>query len=58
MSETIPASCMECTYYIYKGEDEQFCSAAWLREVHLHRHQKKPKWCPMERRAKKNESHA
>lgn len=58
MSETIPVSCADCQKYIYKGEDEQYCQAARMREMRLKRWQKKPKWCPIERRAMKNESNA
>ena len=45
-----PESCMECPKYIYKGEDEQYCQAAHMRDFVLKRWQKKPKWCPIERR--------
>ena len=50
MDEMIPDSCMNCPMYIYKGDDEQFCRAKRLREITLQRRQKKPKWCPLERR--------
>jgi hypothetical protein len=47
--ENIPESCMECSKFVYKGDDEQFCRAARFREVWLKRWQKKPKWCPLEK---------
>lgn len=50
MSEIkVPESCMDCRKYIYKGDDEQYCQAAKMREFHLLRWQKRPKWCPIAR---------
>lgn len=48
--KNIPESCAECPKYIYKGDDEQLCQASRMREMHLKRWQKKPKWCPIEKR--------
>ena len=50
MSEIKPESCMDCPKYIYKGDDEQYCRAARMRMFSLARWQKKPRWCPFERR--------
>ena len=60
MNENIPESCAKCYKYIYKGEDEAYCQAAGMREVWLKGWQRKPKWCPIERkwREQKNESDA
>jgi hypothetical protein len=47
--KTIPESCDECSKYIYKGDDEQYCRAARMREVWRRKWQKRPKWCPLDR---------
>ena len=47
--------CIDCPKYIYKGDDEQYCQAARMREIYLKRWQDKPKWCPLERRARREE---
>ena len=58
MTENTPESCDACPKYIYKGEDEQYCQAARMREIWRKKWQKKPKWCPIERRVTRNESNA
>lgn len=58
IEEKIPESCVDCPKFIYKGDDEQFCMAARMREVWLKRWQKKPKWCPLERRRNQRESNS
>lgn len=50
MSEIKPESCMDCPKFIYKGEDEQYCRAARMRNFTLQRWQKKPRWCPLDRK--------
>ena len=52
MTENVPESCDACPKYIYKGEDEQYCQAARMREIRRKKWQKKPKWCPIERRVR------
>ena len=58
MTENVPESCDDCPKYIYKGKDEQYCQAARMREIWRKKWQKKPKWCPIERRVTRNESNA
>ena len=52
MTENVPESCDACPKYIYKGEDEQYCQVARMREIWRKKWQKKPKWCPIERRVR------
>lgn len=47
--------CIDCSKYIYKGEDEQYCQAAHMRDFALTRWQKKPKWCPLDARKRREE---
>lgn len=58
MDERIPDSCYHCEKYIYKGEDEKYCQAARMREIWTRKGQRRPKWCPIERRIRNNENHA
>ena len=58
MTDNVPESCDACPKYIYKGEDEQYCQAARMREIWRKKWQKKPKWCPIERRVTGHESNA
>lgn len=58
MTETIPESCELCPKFVYKGDDELHCQAARMREYTLLKWQKRPKWCPIARRVKRNEGNA
>ena len=55
--ETVPyRSCAECPKYIYKGDDEQYCHAAYMREISLKKWQRKPKWCPIDSMQRREEA--
>ena len=45
--------CVDCEYHVYKGDDEQYCRIAHWREFSLNPHQKKPGFCPIMKRARK-----
>ena len=38
--------CADCPGYVYKGDDEQYCQWAKMRQMWLKRWQDRPKWCP------------
>lgn len=49
------AECENCEKRLYKGDDEQYCMAARMREIYLTKYQKRPKWCPIESRKRRLE---
>lgn len=55
MSEYKKQECETCGYYVYKGDDEQYCKIAHWRQFSLLRWQKAPKFCPINRRMRYDE---
>lgn len=52
LEEAKKLSCDECEFFIDKGEDESHCRIAYYREFVRKRGQRKPKFCPIENRAR------
>ena len=52
LEEAKKLSCDDCEFFIDKGEDESYCRLAHYREFTRSRKQRKPRFCPIERRAK------
>lgn len=52
LEEAKKFSCEECEFFIDKGEDESYCKISHFRQFTRARWQRKPKFCPIEKRAK------
>ena len=53
LEEARKLSCDNCEFYIYKGDDECYCKIAGYRMFTRYGRQRKPKFCPIEKRAKR-----
>ena len=48
-------SCEYCPHHVDKGQDENYCKIAYWKQYEMLPHMKKPGWCPIFKRAKREE---